>query len=229
MWYFSLDSKRLNFGDGRIIKLGRTHKVKGEIIPCNNGLHASPKIMDALSYASGHVVWRVELGGIIKSHGNPIDKYAASERTYVSGGINIEGLLREFARKCALDVLHLWDAPDVVKKYLETGDESLRAAAWAAAWDAARDAAWDAAGAAAGDAAGAAAGDAAGAAAGAAAWDAARDAAWDAARDAAGAAAWDAAGDAAGDAAWDAVGAAARAKQNRRLTRMINRAIKDSK
>ena len=72
------------------------------------------------------------------------------------------------------------------------------AAAWAAAWDAARDAAWaaawDAAGAAAWAAAGAAARDAAGAAAGAAARDAARDAAW--------AAAW--------DAAWAAAGAAAR-------------------
>jgi hypothetical protein len=58
------------------------------------------------------------------------------------------------------------------------------AAAWAAAWDAARAAAWAAARDAARDAAG----------------DAARDAAWDAAR----AAAWDAAWDAARDAAWDA-------------------------
>jgi hypothetical protein len=86
------------------------------------------------------------------------------------------------------------------------------AAAWDAAWDAARAAAWDAARAAAWDAAGAAARaaawDAAGAAAGAAAWDAARAAAraaaWDAAWDAARAAAWDAAG----AAAWDAAGAA---------------------
>ena len=52
----------------------------------------------------------------------------------------------------------------MVLEYLRTGDESLRAAARAAAWDAARAAAWDAAG--------AAAGAAAWAAAGAAAWDA---------------------------------------------------------
>ena len=81
--------------------------------------------------------------------------------------------LRSFARQCALDVIHLWDAPAVVRQYLETGDESLRDAARyaarAAAWDAARDAAWDAAR----------------DAAWAAAWDAARAAAWDAAWDAA--------------------------------------------
>jgi hypothetical protein len=57
-----------------------------------------------------------------------------------------ESVLREFARWCALSVAHLWDMPDVVRAYLETGDEKIRAsasdaasdAAWAAAWAAAR-------------------------------------------------------------------------------------------
>ncbi len=102
-----------------------------------------------------------------------------------------------FARWCALSVIHLWDAPKVVKDYLTSGDESLRAAARAAARAAraaARDAmaaAWDAARAA--RAAAMAAWDAARAALAAidaarAAWDAARAAAW-----AARAAAWAAA------------------------------------
>ena len=77
--------------------------------------------------------------------------------------------IRRFACQCALDVIHLWDAPPIVKKYLETGDEKLRDAAWDAARAAAGDAAWDAAWAAAGDAAWDAA------------WAAARDAAWAAA------------------------------------------------
>ena len=55
------------------------------------------------------------------------------------------GVLREFARWCALSVAHLWDMPDVVRQYLQTGNEEIRAAAG--------DAAGDAAGAAAGDAA----------------------------------------------------------------------------
>jgi hypothetical protein len=86
-------------------------------------------------------------------------------------------------------------------------------AAWAAAWDVAREAAgdvaWAAAGAAASDAAGAAASDAAGAAASDAAGDAAWAAAWAAAWDAAWAAASDAAWAAASDAAWAAAWAAA--------------------
>ena len=36
-------------------------------------------------------------------------------------------LLREFARWCALQAINKWDAPDVVREYLETGDESLYA------------------------------------------------------------------------------------------------------
>lgn len=52
-----------------------------------------------------------------------------------------ETLLREFAWWCALQVIDMWQAPDIVKEYLETGNEELRDAAWAAA----RDAAWAAA------------------------------------------------------------------------------------
>jgi hypothetical protein len=78
------------------------------------------------------------------------------------------------ARRIAMDVLPLWNrpVPEVVKRYLETGESDIKTAAGAAAWAAAWAAPW-----------------AAGAVAMAAAWDAARydarDAAGDAARDAA--------------------------------------------
>ncbi len=36
-----------------------------------------------------------------------------------------------FARWCALQVVHLWGAPKVVKEFLETGDKRLRDAEWA--------------------------------------------------------------------------------------------------
>ena len=45
----------------------------------------------------------------------------------------------------ALDVIHLWGAPDVVVRYLKTGDESIRSAALDAARTAARTAVWAAA------------------------------------------------------------------------------------
>jgi hypothetical protein len=106
-----------------------------------------------------------------------------------------------------------FDAAQTAQPALDAA-RTKSAAAWAAAWPAARDAVWPAARDAAWDAAWAAAWaaarDAAGAAARDAAWAAARDAAGAAARDAARAAARDAARADAGDAAWAAAGDAAR-------------------
>ena len=188
-WYFNSKDRKLRYGDNRIIKAGLTHKVTRKPVLCNAGLHGSKRIIDALSYAPGPIVWRVELGGEM-AIGD--DKISATERHYL-WGYDATDVLRRFARKCALDVIHLWDAPDVVIQYLKTGDENLRAAARDAAWAVARDAAR------------------------AAAWAVARDAAWDAAR----AAAWAAAWDAARAAAWAAAWAAATKKQNNRLTQLI--------
>ena len=177
-WYFAPHDKKLRYGDNRKIVVGRTHKIKYPFTDanglvwekpscCSSGLHASIAPCDALKYAGSSLVYRVELSGVIDVAS---DKIAATERMYL-WGYDAEPVLRKFARLCALDVIHLWDAPAVVVQYLKTGDESLRVAAWDAAWDAARDAAWDAAW--------------------AAARAAARDAAWDAAWDAARAAAWE--------------------------------------
>jgi len=134
-WYFSNASKTLRYNDGRAIALGVTHTVEGDIALCERGLHASAKPLDALSYAPGLIIWRVRLGETILTGD---DKLCASERTYVAGGVNAEETLRLFARQCALDVAHLWDMPAIVRQYLETGDENIRAAAYDAAYDAAR-------------------------------------------------------------------------------------------
>ena len=140
-WYFSSEDRKLGHGDYRPITAGATHTVDCTPILCQSGLHASVRPIDALKYAPGPILWRVELGGkIVKGD----DKLCATERTYL-WGFDATAMLREFARKCALDVIHLGIAPEVVKTYLNTGDESLWATAWAAAWDAARATAWAAA------------------------------------------------------------------------------------
>jgi hypothetical protein len=149
---------------------------------CSHGLHASLDPFDALQYAPGPNLAIVELSGRVVQGD---DNLVASERRIIAR-LDATDLLRTFARQCALDVIDLWDAPAVVRQYLETGDESLRKAAGASAWDATRASAWDAAWEAAREAARAAAWEAARAAA----WEAAWDAAWDAARDAAWEAAW---------------------------------------
>ena len=176
--------------DGRPIPAdGEVLHHDGPLALCESGLHWSRALRDALSYAPGETLCRVEAWGDVVEDG---DKGLSRNRR-ILWRMDCTDLLREFARRCALDVAHLWAAPAVVLDYLRTGDESKRDAAGAAAWAAARDAAGDAAG------------DAARAAARAAARNAARAAAWDAARAAAGAAAR--------DAAWAAARAAARNAQ----------------
>jgi len=131
-WWFS-DRKTLRHGDGRRVSIGKTHTVTGKIECCKNGLHLSILPLDALHYAWGKIVWRVVGSGDIHRED---DKIACSRRTYVRGGIDCSDVLDRFSRLCALDVIHLWDAPDIVVQYLRTGDPSIR--------DAARDAARDA-------------------------------------------------------------------------------------
>ncbi len=138
-YYFSTKDEKLQYGDGRPIVVGETHEV--EVTPrcCRQGLHASLDILDALEYAPGPILFGVTLSGVIDRHD---DKEAATKRSY-KWRLDLDDILKEFARKYALAVVHLWDAPDVVIEYLETGDESLRAAARGAAWANAWDNAWD--------------------------------------------------------------------------------------
>src|SRR5690606_17616875 len=130
----------------------------GPIAIRESGLHASRRPWHALQFAPGETLCLVEVDGVVEEAGN---KRGARWRRIVRR-VGLTADLRAFARQCARDGLHLWDAPDVVRRYLESGDETLRAAAWAAAWAdeeadagvAARSAAWEAA------------------------WEAARGAAW---------------------------------------------------
>jgi hypothetical protein len=159
--------------DGNTVAAGYTYSVNGKLEMCRWGMHASRCPLDALAYAPGNHISICESWGDVQEQS---DKLVARNRA-VLWTADAEDIPREFARWCALQVIHLWDAPKAVREYLETGDESKRAAAWAAAWAAARDAAWAAAWAAARDAAADAAWAAAWAVAWAAAWAAARDAA----------------------------------------------------
>ena len=141
-WYFADAYRKLRYGDNRKIVIGETHTVECEPILQERGLHASKNILDALNYAPGPIIYRVDLSGVIVEG---TDKCVATKRTYLSGGIDISDVLIRFARMCALDVIHLWDAPDIVVHYLKTGDESARSEAWSAVRSASSASAWDAA------------------------------------------------------------------------------------
>ena len=197
--------------DGRPVPaIGEWLTYEGKVQMCESGLHASADPFDALQYAPGALLHKVVLKSIVEKQD---DKVVARSRKIIAT-INVTELLRKFARLQALGVIHLWDAPTVVKEYLTTGDENLRAAEAAraaarAAEAAARAAVWAA--------------WAAAWAAEAAAWDAA----WAAAEAAAGAAAEAAAGAAARDAAWDAAWAAARAATRKQFNNMVKAEFKD--
>ena len=123
--------------DGRAVPAdGEWLEHEGPMVMCESGLHASLHPFDALQYAPGATLCLVDVEGVVEEQG---DKLVARRRRIVRR-VDATALLREFARWCALQVIHLWDAPAVVREYLETGREDLRDAAS----DAARAAAGDA-------------------------------------------------------------------------------------
>jgi len=195
-WHFLSEDKRLGYGDGRLVEVGATLECKGKPALCYNGMHGSVRLIDALRYASGPIVCRVEIEGDVIEGKNKL----CGRRRTVLWMVDATRILHEFACQCAEDALALVARPDArileaieaKRKWLngEITDGELDAA-----WDAARDAARDAK------------------AAALAAWAAAQTAARAAAR----AAAWAVAGAVARDAAW----AFARAKQNELLTAMV--------
>ena len=135
-WHFVGTTLR----DGRPVPPdGKTLRHRGPLELCASGLHASVRLIDALQYAPDATLCRVRCGGEML---HERDKLVCRQRT-ILWRIDAADLLRAFARQCALDAAHLWEMPELVRRYLESGDESLRAAAGAAAWAAASDAALD--------------------------------------------------------------------------------------
>lgn len=133
-WHFVADTLR----DGSPIpRDGRWLDFLGTCVMCKSGLHASRTPFDALQYAPGSTLCLVEVDGIESEQS---DKLVCRRRRIVAR-MDATELLRYFTRMQAVSVVHLWKAPDVVLDFLMMGDESLRAAAWAAARAAAQDAA----------------------------------------------------------------------------------------
>lgn len=216
-WHFCTEDKRLGYDDGREIIEGETLRVESNPVLCENGLHASERIIDALKYAPGPILCRVELSdGIVRGD----DKAVARSRKTL-WMFNATNALRDFTATVAEQALmaeraagrepdpRSWTAVQFVRDLLagkikkedqeatRKAARSAAEAAWAAArleTEAAEWAAWTA-------------------------WVAARSA-WSAA-EAARSAAW--AADAARWAERSAAWAAAWAEQNVRLLQIIEK------
>jgi len=148
-------------GNGKWTK-NRWRSVKGEIIPCENGLHLCRR-QDLLTWL-GPVIWRAEYEGELVEAD---DKVVARRARVVERLDNWnERTARLFAADCAERVLPIFEkafpGDDRPRRAIEAArayangriTAAARAAAWDAAWAAAGDAARAAARAAAGDAAG---------------------------------------------------------------------------
>jgi hypothetical protein len=206
-WHWLPDNGCLRHPPHTKVEVGQTLTAEGPLELCENGMHASRRALDALQYAPGAIVCRVELSGeIVEGH----DKLCARHRKVLAMA-DATKTLHEFACWCAEQALlrereagrepnpRSWAAIEVKRKWLkgEANDDRLDVA-WAEAWDAVWPAARDAT-------------------------RAARDAAWAVARDAvraAWAAACDAAWAVARDAAWDA--------QNTKLEEMLTELLKEA-
>ncbi len=185
-WHFG--DRCLNYGDNRVMRIGVRQRFKpqhknNKLIMCQCGLHASIDIMDALTYARGEIIRRVEISGskIIKP-----DKICAEYRKTI-WAIPGEKLLIRFACFCALDVKENWKTPipDILLRWLRTQDEGIRDAARNAARNATQNAAKSSAERAAWSAAWSATESAAQSITEGATWNAAEGVTWGAARNAA--------------------------------------------
>lgn len=127
-WCFAGLCNTFGYNDNRSFFTGEIRSVSLEekdLELCKWGLHASVRVLDALFYAPGPIVYRVKCSGqMIKEE----DKFVAEHREYL-WGFDATEILQKFARDCASSVIHLWDAPEVVMEYLKTGNKELAALA----------------------------------------------------------------------------------------------------
>jgi hypothetical protein len=152
-WHFVQNDRTLRYS-GEKIRKGGVYRAEGPLELCHNGMHASVNPLDALRYAPGSIICRVEMRGeIIKGD----DKLVARERK-ILWWADADRTLHEFAIWCAERALkaanvtddRCWNALKVKRRWLDGGAtdaelDTAWAAARAAAWAAARAAAWAAA------------------------------------------------------------------------------------
>ena len=118
-WHFVAHSRRLQYEDDRIVRTGRTYRTPNNdpISLCENGMHGSVRPIDALPYAPGPIVCRVDITGEIEETDN---KFAGRNRK-VLWMYDATRVLEKIARECALEVTECWNPPEFVINYLKTG------------------------------------------------------------------------------------------------------------
>lgn len=144
-WHFLPNDRHLQFGSRELITVGKKLETRNEIGMYDYGFSASKNILDALSYAPGSIVCRVEIGNEIIHHP---DKLVASERT-VLWMYDATAVLYKFACLCIRDMEPLWGTPRTATKLTNMKAPLIKKtprATWLATRDAltiVRSTAWD--------------------------------------------------------------------------------------
>lgn len=140
-WHFLSEDKRLGYGDGRLVEAGKTLECEGKPELCKNGMHGSVRLIDALRYANGPIVCRVEIEGDVIED---TDKLCGRRRT-VLWMLDATQILHEFACACTEDALARVAYPDPRSlEAIEAKRAWLRGEITDKELDAARSDAWDA-------------------------------------------------------------------------------------
>lgn len=93
------------------------------------GLYGFIDTLDAFEASAGTTLFIIKCGGkVLPSRNRHYRKVACTEWTILAR-INMIKILQELARWCAMQTAHLWDTPNEIRQYLETGNENLRPAA----------------------------------------------------------------------------------------------------
>jgi hypothetical protein len=147
-------------------KIGEWQHVDGDIVACENGLHASKKVYEAFSYIQGEILAKVEVKGkkdeqddkAAYSDMRIVEAYKWTKKDSVALSIFAAELcLKEFEKlypkdkrpRNAIEAARAVLTHDTAKN--RSAAWSARSAAWSArsaaesAWSAARSAAWSAA------------------------------------------------------------------------------------
>jgi hypothetical protein len=145
LFKFLTDDMRSPIGTGKWT-LNRWRSVKGEIVPCENGLHAATT--SSLLPHISETLWRVEVAGDLVWHGEGINRKAVTRTMRAVERVEAwnERTTRLFAADCAERVLHHFEdrypgdkrpreAIEVARRFAhgEATLEELNAAAAAAA------------------------------------------------------------------------------------------------
>ncbi|MHB1937090.1 MAG: DUF7666 domain-containing protein, partial [Acidobacteriaceae bacterium] len=98
-WHFLSDNGLDR--DGNEVEIGQTQSVEGPLTICEHGLHWSERLIDALQYAPGSVLCRVEGWGDMQRES---DKGCSRHRKVLAKA-DVSAVLHEFACRVAEQAL----------------------------------------------------------------------------------------------------------------------------